>query len=128
MLYEHKERIIYADTDAEGVVYYANYLKFFERGRDEFIRKMGFSLKNLKQEKGLLFAVDNVECKYHAPARFDDELIITTEIAETTGVRIIFEQKALRENNLLVFAKISVFALDAKTFKPLRLPSEFKLF
>lgn len=126
MLYKFKERIIYADTDAEGVVYYANYLKFFERGRDEFIRQKGISLKDLKKEKGLLFAVDSVECKYHGPARFDDEIIIATEIAETTGVRIIFDQKALRGEELLVSAKISVFALDAKTFKPLRLPVEFK--
>jgi acyl-CoA thioester hydrolase len=126
MKYEFKERIIYADTDAEGVVYYANYLKFFERGRDEFIRQKGISLKDLKKEKGILFAVDSVEIKYHAPARFDDEITITTDIAETTGVRIIFDQKAYREKELLVSAKISVFALDAKSFKPMRMPKEFK--
>ena len=125
MKYEFKQRVIYADTDAEGVVYYANYLAFFERGRDELIRQMGISLREFKEKKNIIFAVEKVECDYSSPAFLDDEITIVTEIAQKTGARIIFKQEVLREEKILVSAKITVFALDAKSFKPLRLPAEF---
>ena len=119
-----KQRIIYQDTDAEGVVYYANYLGYFERGRSELIRELGISLKKIKEEKGIVFAVIKVECDYHAPAFYDDEIIIETEIEEATGATIVFGQKVLCEEKALVSARITLIALDIKKFKPRRLPEE----
>ncbi|MFA4906299.1 MAG: YbgC/FadM family acyl-CoA thioesterase [Candidatus Margulisiibacteriota bacterium] len=116
-------RPLYRDTDAEGVVYYANYLGYFEQGRTEFIRELGISLKEYKQ-KGIAFAVEHVDCNYNAPAFYDDELIVETEVEKVTGARIVFAQKVLRDNQPLVTARITLFALDIKTFRPLRIPQE----
>ena len=116
-------RPIYKDTDAEGVVYYANYLGYFEQGRTEFIRGLGISLKEYKQ-KGIVFAVEHVDCNYNSPAFYDDELIIETEVEKSTGARLIFFQRVLRDNQPLVTARITLFALDIKTFRPLRIPLE----
>ncbi|OGC36231.1 hypothetical protein A2311_05780 [candidate division WOR-1 bacterium RIFOXYB2_FULL_48_7] len=115
-------RVIYQDTDAEGVVYYANYLGYFERGRTELLRQMKINLKQVKEKLGIVFAVNRVECDYKAPAVYDDELTITTEIAETTPVRIIFQQEALKGGQLLVSAKTTLCALNVSNFKPTRLP------
>ena len=116
-------RPIYWDTDAEGVVYYANYLGYFEQGRTEYIRQLGLSLKDLKQ-RGIVFSVEHVDCSYNSPAFYDDELIVETEIEKTTGARIIFLQKVIRDNRPLVTAHITLFALDIKTFRPMRIPQE----
>jgi acyl-CoA thioester hydrolase len=116
-------RPIYRDTDAEGVVYYANYLGYFEQGRTEFIRGLGISLKEYRQ-KGIVFAVEHVDCNYNAPTFYDDELIIETEVEKSTGARLIFFQRVLRDNQPLVTARITLFALDIKTFRPLRIPLE----
>ena len=124
MKHQFKQRIIYKDTDAEGVVYYANYLGFFERGRMELLKDMGVSLKDLREQKGIAFAITKVECDYHAPALLDDEIMVTTEILETTSATILFKQEALREEKLLVSAKINACAISLKTFKPARLPQE----
>ena len=124
MKHQFQQRIIYKDTDAEGVVYYANYLGFFEQGRMELLRDMGVSLKDLREQKGIAFAITKVECDYHAPALLDDEITITTEILETTSATILFKQEALREEKLLVSAKITACAISLKTFKPARLPQE----
>ncbi|MBI5701268.1 YbgC/FadM family acyl-CoA thioesterase [Candidatus Saganbacteria bacterium] len=116
-------RPIYRDTDAEGVVYYANYLGYFEQGRTEYIRDLGLSLKALKQ-KGIVFAVEHVDCSYNSPAFYDDELVIETEIEKITGARLIFLQKVIKDNRPLVTAHIILFALDIKTFRPMRIPQE----
>jgi acyl-CoA thioester hydrolase len=120
-----KLRIIYADTDAEGVVYYANYLKFFERGRMELLREMGMPAQGLREEKGIVFAISRVECDYKAPAVLDDEITVVTEIIETTGATMIFKQEVLRGEKLLVSAKITAVAIDAKSFKPRKIPEAF---
>jgi len=124
MKHQFKQRIIYQDTDAEGVVYYANYLGYFERGRTELIREMGISLKRLKEEKGIVFAVVKVDCDYHAPANYDDEITVETQISEASGATMLFDQKVLRENKLLVSAKIKLIAIDINKFKPRRIPPE----
>jgi len=124
MKHNFKYRIIYQDTDAEGVVYYANYLGYFERGRTELIRQLGISLKKLKEEKGIVFAVVRVECDYKAPAHYDDEVTVETEIEEAAGATIVFNQKVMREDKVLVSARISLIALDTEKFKPRRLPQE----
>ncbi|MFA5035509.1 MAG: tol-pal system-associated acyl-CoA thioesterase [Candidatus Margulisiibacteriota bacterium] len=124
MKHEFKHRVIYQDTDAEGVVYYANYLGYFERGRTELLRGMGITVKAFKEEKQVLFAVKKVEADYHAPAVYDDELNIKTDLAEISGARVIFKQEACRGEKILVAAKITLCALSAADFRPVRLPKE----
>ncbi|MEA3492784.1 MAG: YbgC/FadM family acyl-CoA thioesterase [Candidatus Margulisiibacteriota bacterium] len=122
MKHSFKQRIIYADTDAEGVVYYANYLKFFERGRMEFLRELGILLKDLKEKKSMGFTVTRVECDYMAPASLDEEITINTEVVEKTGATVAFYQQALRGERVLVSAKITVCAISLKSFRPMRIP------
>jgi acyl-CoA thioester hydrolase len=124
MKHQFIHRVIYQDTDAEGVVYYANYLGYFERGRTELLRRMGISLKEYKNKRGIVFAVKRVECDYLFPAFHDDEIIITTEVETVKGARIIFKQTAMNKEKLLVSAMITACALDVKTMKPVRLPKE----
>jgi acyl-CoA thioester hydrolase len=124
MQYQFKHRVIYEDTDAGGVVYYAKYLAYFERGRTELIRQLGISLKQLKEEQGLAFAVVRVECDYKAPAVYDDEITIETRIAEFSGATITFIQQALRDGKLLVEAKTTLITVDLKAFRARRLPEE----
>jgi acyl-CoA thioester hydrolase len=122
MKHSFKQRIIYADTDAEGVVYYANYLKFFERGRMEYLREVGASIKKLKEEKGMLFAISKVDCDYKAPALLDDEITVETEIKEKTTATVIFKQRVLKEEKVLVSARITACAIRLKDFRPMKIP------
>ncbi|MBU0687486.1 MAG: YbgC/FadM family acyl-CoA thioesterase [Candidatus Margulisbacteria bacterium] len=117
-----KVKVYYSDTDAEGVVYYANYLKWFEAGRTELIHQMGINLKTLREKENMVFAVKEVNCKYNAPAKLYEEITIQTKIKETTGARITFEQKAVRGSEVLVEGNIVLFALDMKKFKPVKIP------
>ncbi|MDB5661019.1 MAG: ybgC [Cypionkella sp.] len=89
-------RVYYEDTDLAGIVYYANYLKFIERGRSEWVRSLGVDQTRLKAEKGLVFAVRRVAADYLRPARFDDELQVVTECLAVTGARIELRQEVLR--------------------------------
>jgi acyl-CoA thioester hydrolase len=117
-------RVIYGDTDAEGVVYYANYLRWFEAGRTELLRSRGIDLNKFKDDQGIVFAVTRVECDYKAPARYDEEIEIVTAVAETSPVRIIFDQQAKKNGKLLVSARVTACALSAKDLRPIRLPPE----
>ncbi len=117
-------RVIYQDTDAEGVVYYANYLGYFERGRTELLRQKGLNLKEIKAKTGIVFAISNVNCDYKAPALYDDELEITTEIRDVSAVRIVFKQEVRRGQQLLVSAEVTACSIDLKSFRPARIPAE----
>ena len=123
---EHRfsHRVIYQDTDAEGVVYYANYLGLFERGRTELLRQMGINLKEIKEKQGIVFAVTRVECDYKAPALYDDELTVVTAIEERSAATVVFKQAVLRGDKILVSARVTVCALSVKELKPIRLPKE----
>jgi acyl-CoA thioester hydrolase len=123
MKHQFTQRVIYQDTDAEGVVYYANYLGFFERGRTELLRQLGVSLKEIKAKDGIVFAISNVNCDYKAPALYDDELEIMTEICETSAVRMVFKQEVYRGKQLLVSAKVTACSLNLKSFRPVRIPN-----
>jgi acyl-CoA thioester hydrolase len=124
MNHKYTYRVIYQDTDAEGVVYYASYLGFFERGRSELLRQKGISLKEIKKKNGIVFAIANVNCDYKAPALYDDELEITTEICETSAVRLVFKQEVYRGEQLLVSAKVTACSINLKGFRPVRIPDE----
>lgn len=120
---EHSVRVYYEDTDAGGIVYYANYLKFFERGRTEWLRELGFEQDNLL-EQSIGFVVKRVEMHNHAPARFNQVLRICSEIVNCKGASIQFKQKIIGpEGNTLVDANIKVACVNVDTMKPVRIPS-----
>jgi len=116
-------RVYYEDTDAAGVVYYANYLRFFERCRTEWFRELGFSQDALAQREGVLFVVASAEIVYLKPARLDDALLIDARIAERAVTYVIFEQLASRETVAICRARVKVVCVDARTLRPQRIPA-----
>ncbi|MBV1867973.1 MAG: tol-pal system-associated acyl-CoA thioesterase [Marinosulfonomonas sp.] len=118
-------RIYYEDTDLAGIVYYANYLKFIERARTEFVRSLGIDQVALKIEPGIVFAVRRVEADYLSPARFDDELSVETSVQKVTAARIILRQAISRGDTLLFDAIVTLVALT-DSGKPARLPADIR--
>ncbi len=104
-------RVYYEDTDLAGIVYYANYLKFIERARSEWVRSLGVDQGRLRAEEGIVLAVRRVEADYLKPARFDDELTVTTEVAGVTGARIVLDQAVSRAGERLFLAQVTVVCL-----------------
>ena len=119
-------RVYYEDTDAGGVVYHANYLRYMERARNEWLRELGYPIVEVANNLNLIFVVRRVEIDYLAPARLDDLLHITAEVAETGRTSMQIHQQALKEGQCLVNATITLVTVDAQTFRPKRLP-EFLL-
>lgn len=126
MVHRHKVKIYYEDTDAGGVVYYANYLRYMERARTEFLSESGIDVAGY-HNKGYLFAVINVDVQYKKPAVLGDIIDVTTEVREVTNVTITLGHQVFRENNLLVEATVRL-ACITKDGKPRRLPEEFTSF
>lgn len=114
-------RVYYEDTDAGGVVYYANYLKFFERARTEWLRRLGVDQSQLAETEGRLFVVRNVEIQYRRPAKLDDELTLLTEVACVKRASIQFEQRAECRGALLCEASVTVCCVDAESFRPIEI-------
>jgi acyl-CoA thioester hydrolase len=114
-------RVYYEDTDAAGIVYYANYLRFIERGRTEFLRALGHD-QNLLMKEGVAFAVRSVAAEYLKPARLDDQLMIETAIAELGGAQLVFSQRVVRGEDLLLDAKIRVACIAPVSGRPIRIP------
>ena len=122
-------RAYWEDTDGGGIVYYANYLRFLERARTEWLRSLGYSQRALAEEPGILFAVVSLNIEYRRPAKLDDELLITCEPAVEGAATIRFVQRiyrgagtALTKEGLLVEASVRVACVDARTLRPKRLP------
>jgi acyl-CoA thioester hydrolase len=121
-------RVYWEDTDGGGIVYYANYLRFLERARTEWLRSLGHSQQELAQTTGILFAVAGLSVEYRRPARLDDELIITCEPRSERATVMCFSQRIYRgsatgaADNLLVEADVRVVCVDKQTLKPKRLP------
>lgn len=107
-------RVYYEDTDLAGIVYYANYLKFIERGRSEWVRGLGIDQTRLRADRGIVFAVRRVEADYLAPARFDDSLVVETRLQALTGARIVLEQVVRRDGMPLFRALVTLVCLDAQ--------------
>lgn len=121
-------RVYYEDTDLAGVVYYANYLKFMERARTEYLRKLGFEQDQLIETENVIFAVKNVNIDYHQPARFNQLLDVTANIIELKKVSFLFEQKILHQDDqtLLCSATIRIASLNSNTFKPCAIPASIR--
>ena len=120
-------RVYWEDTDAGGVVYYANYLRFLERARTEWLRMRGHQQNEIARTLGVLFAVAEVNIKYRGPARLDDLLVITCQPQNEGAASVIFDQQIRRERTdgeLLAEAKVKVVCVGADDFRPRRLPPE----
>ena len=118
-------RVYWEDTDAGGIVYYANYLRFLERARSEWLRARGVSQRALAQDPGIVFSVVGLEVRYRAPARLDDLLVVSCEPDFTGGASLNFRQQIWREaaaGDALLVATVRIACLDAASLKPRRLP------
>jgi len=124
-------RVYWEDTDAGGIVFYANYLKFFERSRTEWLRSLGIEQQRLKASAGGLFVVIDSRIRYHRPARLDDELIVTASLVETGGASMIIKQQALLKTEqintgaatLLCQGTIRIGWVNASSWQPARIPA-----
>ncbi len=115
-------RVYYEDTDAGGIVFYANYLKFFERARTEWLRAAGINQQELIETDNAGFVVKSATIDYHAPARLDDELRLTLVIEKLGRASVQFAQKAYKGDTLLVEASVKVGCVDLATVRPRSLP------
>src|SRR5450830_682695 len=129
-------RVYYEDTDTGGVVFYVNYLKFFERARTEWLRALGYSQQALAESSGLIFVVKNTTVDYFAPARLDDELKLTVVVEQFRNASLAFVQEAWRiekrsqgtlqgtEQTLLARGRITIVCVNAASFRPQAIPEE----
>ncbi|MBR7801086.1 tol-pal system-associated acyl-CoA thioesterase [Undibacterium fentianense] len=115
-------RVYYEDTDAGGIVFYANYLKFFERARTEWLREIGVLSSTMARDHQCLFVVKATNVEYHAPARLDDELQISAMVEKTGRASITFLQQARRGETLLVSALITICCVDMAAWRPIQIP------
>jgi len=117
-------RVYYEDTDMAGIVYYANYLRYIERARSEWVREIGVD-QNAMRDAGVVFVVRRVEADYLAPARFEDQLVVETSISKLTGVRMVFLQRVLKDDAVLFEALVTVTCLN-EAGRVVRLPPEIE--
>lgn len=117
-------RVYYEDTDSGGVVYYANYLKFIERARSEYLRELGFEQDQLIKAQNIIFAVRKLQADYRSPARFNDLLTVKTQLKKVGKASLDFSQKIAisGQNQVLFEAQISIACLQADSFKPCAIP------
>ena len=120
-------RVYWEDTDAGGIVFYANYLKFFERSRTEWLRSLGIEQHTLRESTGGMFVVSETSVRYHSPARLDDELIVTASLIEKGRASLIIGQSTLLKSEhapvLLCEGTIRIGWVDAATLKAARIPA-----
>ena len=118
-------KVYYEDTDLAGIVYYANYLKFIERGRTEWVASLGVDQIALKAQHGIVFAVRRVEADYLRPARFADDLVVETRLQTLGGARIVLDQAVLRAGERLFTASVTLVCLSEDGHAA-RLPAEVR--
>ena len=115
-------RVYYEDTDSGGVVYHANYLKYFERARTEWLRSRGFELTDLLHSYGVVFVVRAITLDYFKPALFNDMLEVTVELAESGRSQLILAQSVRRGHAVLVEARVKLACVNPASFKPVKMP------
>jgi len=123
---QHNFRVYYEDTDAGGVVFYANYLKFIERGRTEYLRDLGFDQGKVTKEKDIVFVVKSLSADYLSPAYLDDVIQVQTNIKSTKNASLVFTQKILNleKNTVLFNAEVKVVSVLKNNLKPCAIPQE----
>ncbi|MBO9465716.1 tol-pal system-associated acyl-CoA thioesterase [Tropicibacter sp. R15_0] len=117
-------RVYYEDTDMAGIVYHANYLKFIERARSDWVKEMGLD-QNAMREEGVVFVVRRIEADYLASAKFDDELEVQTTVRTMTGVRLVMGQEVLREGEVVFRAEVTAVCMN-EDGQPARLPAKLR--
>jgi acyl-CoA thioester hydrolase len=122
----YKLRVIYRDTDAEGVAYYGNYAAWTEAARSEFLRDIGFAVKKLKDERGLLFAVRKATTEYLLPAFYDDELRIETSLLSVGNASFVFCHEIYRDQVLINRSEIVIVCLGGENFRPKVMPDDLR--
>ena len=125
MIHEFPVRVYYEDTDMGGIVYYANYLRFIERARSDWVRSLGIDQNAMREDDGVVFVVRRVEADYLSSAKFDDELLVKTNVKAVTGVRLIMTQDVVRGDALLFQAEVTVVCVGADG-APARLPANIR--
>lgn len=121
-VFNHPIRVYWEDTDAGGIVFYANYLKFFERARTEWLRHLGIEQQQLRETTGGLFVVSETSLKYHRPAKLDDLLKVTAEITQAGQASLVLFQQAWRGDTLLCEGSIRIGWVNDQSLKPARIP------
>ena len=124
--FDFPQRVYFEDTDAGGVVYHAQYLKFLERARTEWLRYLGFSNSELAHKYKMLFVVSEIAVEFVKPARLDDAISISVAIRNLGRVRLTFHQEIRRGEDILVKARVSVASVAAGSFKPIEIPADVK--
>ena len=117
-------RVYWEDTDAAGIVFYANYLKFFERARTEWLRSFGFEQERLRAEAGIAFVVTETSVRYRRPARLDDVLAVSVAVRRLGQASLDVAQEARRADELLASGTIRIGCVELGTFRPRRFPDE----
>jgi len=127
--YRHRLRVYWEDTDAGGVVYYANYLKFCERARTEWLRSLGIDQQRLADTERLMFVVSSAQVRYLSPARLDDALLVGVDFGARGAASLEFVQQIRRddaERTLLAEARVLVACVQAQSFRPQRMPERIR--
>jgi acyl-CoA thioester hydrolase len=122
--FRHATRVYWEDTDAGGIVYYANYLKYFERARTEWLRSLGIEQQQMRERDGTQFIVSETSLRYHRPARLDDLLDVTVGLRHAARASLQLEQQALRGTELLAEGTIRIACVEAPTLRLRRIPEE----
>jgi len=117
-------QVYYEDTDMGGVVYHANYLKFIERARSDYVRQLGND-QNAMREAGIVWVVRRITAEYLSTARFEDQLMIETEVTAVSGARLSMGQRVLRGDKVIFTAEVEAVCMNAKG-RPVRLPAEIR--
>lgn len=124
-LFHYSVRVFYEDTDAAGIVYYANYLKFAERARTEWLRRLGFDHRRLKRDHGLVFAVRRCLVDYLKPARLDDLIDVRTVVTKVAGATVEMDQDMYLDDTHLVSVQVKLACLDSAG-APMRMPVDLR--
>ena len=119
-------RVYWEDTDAAGIVFYANYLKFFERARTEWLRSLGFSQEALRRDAGIGFVVSETSVRYRRPARLDDVIDVSVEVVHLGQASLQLAQQARRAGELLAEGTIRIGCVGLGTFRPSRIPNDIR--
>lgn len=124
--YRFDLRVYWEDTDAAGIVFYANYLKFFERARSEWLRSLGHEQETLRRDAGIAFVVSETAVRYRRPARLDDVLSVSVEVRHLGQASLEIAQQARRAGELLAEATIRIGCVELGTFRPCRIPNDIR--
>lgn len=119
-------RVYYEDTDAAGVVYYANYLRFCERARTEWLRDMGHDQRALMESTGIAFVVKSVQADFKISARLDDALEVVSTITRLGHASLVFSQKILRKQELILDSTVSIACVDTRKQRPCAIPADLR--